>query len=183
MIVLLTGPPAAGKRTVGALLAERTGARLIDNHLINDPVFTALGADGRGALPEVAFTMADRVREVVYEAVLAADPRISHIFTSWLIDTPQDAAKAEQFRALAARRGTDYHPVWLTCDEDELRRRVELPDRLVRNKLRDPSMVAEAVGRGVAGAPDDALRIDTSSITAGETADRIAAWISDRGAC
>lgn len=103
--------------------------------------------------------------------------------SSWLIDTPQDAAKAEQFRALAARRGTDYHPVWLTCDEDELRRRVELPDRLVRNKLRDPSMVAEAVGRGVAGAPDDALRIDTSSITAGETADRIAAWISDRGAC
>lgn len=91
-ILQLVGPPASGKRTIGALVAERTGAALVDNHLINDPVFTALGVNGLGSLHPQALPMAARVREIVHEAVPAAPPATSHIFTGWLVDTPEDAA-------------------------------------------------------------------------------------------
>ncbi|MEQ4204019.1 hypothetical protein [Actinopolymorpha sp. B9G3] len=51
-ITYLVGPPASGKLTIGLELSAMTGAALIDNHLINDPIFLAYGADGRTPLPE-----------------------------------------------------------------------------------------------------------------------------------
>ncbi|GGB42398.1 hypothetical protein GCM10011492_36740 [Flexivirga endophytica] len=177
MIVQLVGPPACGKRTIGAALAERTGARLVDNHLINDPVFTALGVNGHGSLPPQAIPMAGRVRQIVHEAALAAPADISHIFTNWLVDTPEDARAADEIRNLARIRGADFYPVWLSCDPAEIRDRLVLPDRAVRNKLRDPSMVEDIVSRGTTPAPDDALQLDTSAGSPQAAAAQIVAWI------
>lgn len=177
MIVQLVGPPACGKRTIGAALAQRCGAKLIDNHLINDPVFTALGVNGLGDLPPEAIPMAGRVRAIVHEAILAAPADISHILTNWLVDTPQDARAADDIRALAAQRRAHFYPVWLRCDLEQLRSRLSRPDRAVRNKLRDPSRVDDIVARGTTPAPDDALQLDTSDGTPEVAADEIMAWI------
>lgn len=176
-ILQLVGPPASGKRTIGALVAERTGAALVDNHLINDPVFTALGANGFGTLPPQAFTLASRVQEVVHEAVLAAPPEISHVFTKFWVDEPGDAAQESRMRVLARRRGVPFYPVWLTCDHGELRRRIGLSDRAARNKLRDVSVLAPLLAKPLLPAPGDALQLDTSAATAVETADRIVEWL------
>lgn len=177
MIVQLVGPPACGKRTIGAALAERTGARLVDNHLINDPVFTALGVNGHGSLPPQALPMAGRVREIVHEAVLAAPVHVSHIFTNWLVDTPEDARAADEIRELARIRGADFYPVWLTCDAATIRDRLVLPDRAVRNKLRDPSRVEHILAQGTLPAPHGALQLDTSVGTPQGAAAEIVAWI------
>ncbi|WP_446665779.1 AAA family ATPase [Flexivirga sp. B27] len=176
-IVQLVGPPASGKRTIGALLAERTGAALIDNHLVNDPVFTAIGADGFGQLPKSAFVLAKRVAEVVHEAVLAAPAELGHIFTKFWVDEPGDAAQEVQMRALAQRRGVPFYPVWLTCDADELCRRVVLPERRTRNKMRDPDALADLIRMPVLPTPDDALQLDTTQLDADEAAAEILAWI------
>jgi len=45
-IIVLIGFAGTGKFTIGRELCERTGAKLIDNHLINNPVFKVLNADG-----------------------------------------------------------------------------------------------------------------------------------------
>lgn len=177
MIVQLVGPPACGKRTIGAALAARTGARLIDNHLINDPVFTALGVNGLGDLHPQAIPMAGKVRKIVHQAVLAAPAETSHIFTNWLVDTPEDARAAVVIRELARARGAGFFPVWLTCDVEQIRDRLSLPDRAVRNKLRDPSRVDDIIAQGITPAPDDALRLDTSAGTPHDAAAEIAAWI------
>jgi len=177
MIVQLVGPPACGKRTIGALIAQRTGAALIDNHLINDPVFTALGVDGMGELHPLAIPMAGRVRRIVYEAVLAAPPETSHVLTNWLVDTPEDALASQRLRELAVTRGAELYPVWLTCDAQQLRQRMTLPDRAVRNKLRDPSRVDAVLAAGLVPAPDDALQLDTTELDATSAADEILAWI------
>lgn len=179
-IVQLVGPPASGKRTIGALIAERTGAALIDNHLINDPVFTAIGANGFGALPARAFGLAKEVQAIVHEAVLAAPAGVSHIFTKFWVDEPGDAAQESQMRALADRRGVPFLPVWLRCEENELRRRVGLHDRAARNKLRDPAVLAQLLAEPLLPAPADALELDTTSATAWESADRIVEWLDGR---
>lgn len=179
-ILQLVGPPASGKRTIGALVAERTGAALVDNHLINDPVFTALGVNGMGSLHPQALPMAGRVRRIVHEAVLAAPPETSHIFTTWLVDTPEDAAAFEVVRKLAAERGATFHAVWLSCAPAEMGRRLTLPDRAVRNKLRDPSKLDDIVSLGAAPPPADALRLDTTRTSATDTADRIVEWLDGR---
>lgn len=177
MIVQLVGPPACGKRTIGTLLAQRTGAALIDNHLVNDPVFTAIGANGFGTLPPSAFILAKRVAEVVHEAVLIAPPGLGHIFTKFWVDEPGDAAQEVQMRAVAQRRGVPFYPVWLTCEANELRRRVTLPERRSRNKMRDPAALSELIRTPLLPAPDDALQLDTTLIDADEAAAEILAWI------
>ena len=55
-IVLLIGFAGTGKYTIGRELCERTGAKLIDNHLINNPIFKVTNADG------VTPRIGDRVR-------------------------------------------------------------------------------------------------------------------------
>lgn len=70
----LVGPPGCGKRTVGQALSRLTGAALLDNHLANDPVFTAFGLDGVRPVPDHAWPFVARIRAVLHEAALAAPP-------------------------------------------------------------------------------------------------------------
>ena len=50
-IIYLIGIPAVGKYTVAKEIGRMTGARVVDNQLINTPVFSVLGYDGTDAFP------------------------------------------------------------------------------------------------------------------------------------
>lgn len=170
-VYYLVGPPACGKRTVALELASLTGAAVIDNHLINDPVFTAIGANGRDPLPEIALRLAHRVRRVVLEAAELAPPALSHILTNCLADIPSDHAQLASIRNLATTRGARFVPVWMTCDTAELIRRVTLPERTVRNKLRDADALRGLLGRiDWMSPPADAIVLDTAALTPAEAA-------------
>ncbi|GHG09657.1 hypothetical protein GCM10017783_22740 [Deinococcus piscis] len=171
----LIGPPGSGKRTVGLELSQLTGAALLDNHIINDPVFTAFGADG-GALPPEIWTFTRRVREVVLEAVAAAPAELSHIFTNYLADLPGEAETIDQFAALARQRGAAFVPVYLTCPTEELLRRMPLPERRARLKPNDPAALQEVLDKsGVLPVPQGMLTLDTSRLSPQQAAQAIAA--------
>ena len=109
--------------------------------------------------------------------MLAAPSTVEHIFTNWLADTDKDAAYLEVVRALASVRGAIFAPVWLSCDASELTRRVSRPERLARNKLRDPErLVVELEQKGTLPAPPDALRLDTTDLEPRDAARRIIAF-------
>lgn len=178
-ITHLVGPPAAGKRTIGLALSARTGAALIDNHLINDPIFRAYGLDGVTPIPGWLWTLVEQVAEATKTAVRRAPASVSHILTNYINKAEaEDPQLLQEFRDLAADRGAQYIPVWLTCPAAELARRVDLPDRhAARVKLRDPETVVRLVNeKGLADPPPDALVLDTSTMSAQEAAERIAAW-------
>nr|WP_174257355.1 AAA family ATPase [Phytoactinopolyspora alkaliphila] len=170
----MVGPPAVGKHTIGSELADLTGAALIDNHLVNDPIFRAYGADGRTPLPDWVWELVERVREATMTAVTDARPEVSHIFTNYLSSEPEDEQFVQMLRDTAAGRGAQFVPVWLTCPEDELVRRVALPGRAERHKLRDADALRTILRtQGVLPAPPDALVLDTSAIPSPEAAQRI----------
>ncbi|GAB3588747.1 AAA family ATPase [Calidifontibacter terrae] len=175
VLYYLVGPPAVGKLTIGSLLRERTGAALIDNHLINDPVFVPMGVD-RTTDISVTDALRKRVHEVVLEAAQAAPAHVSHIFTNWLPDEPSNAQLVQTLANLARVRGAQFLPIWLTCDERELLRRVTSADRGARAKLRDPAVLRELLKRPGLPAPADALQLDTTDLTPAESADRIVAF-------
>ncbi|MGI8919344.1 MAG: hypothetical protein ACR2H6_12160 [Pyrinomonadaceae bacterium] len=45
-MIVLIGFAGTGKYTIGRELCELTGAKLIDSHLINNPVFKVVNPDG-----------------------------------------------------------------------------------------------------------------------------------------
>lgn len=180
-LYLLVGPPGSGKRTVGQQLSRLTGAALLDNHLTDDPVFQAFGLDGVKPVPPEAWSFASRMRAVLREAVAASPRELSHIFTIYLSDQPGEAEALERFRALATERGVPFVPVWLTCPLPELERRMLLPERAERLKLRDPAGLRELMANaGNLPPPPDALVLDTSELLPAEAARRIAAFAEAR---
>ena len=174
-VYYLIGWPGSGKRTVGLALAALTGARLLDNHLINDPIFQAVGATGVGPLPEGTWPLVARVEAAVLEAVLLAPPELSFIFTNVLVQRPGELETFESRRRLAAARKARFVPVWLLCNEAELRRRMPLADRRARLKLRDEAGLTRMLELhgALLPPPPGALILHTDQRSPEETAQQI----------
>ena len=173
----LVGPPASGKRTIGLALSRLTGAVLLDNHLFNDAVFKPYGADGLRPVPDEIHALAAQVRKLGLEAAQLAPPDVSQIFTSYLTNRPSGPAALSWVRGLAAARSARYVPVWLECSMGELERRIALPERLERAKMRDPVQLRELMEKvGNLPPPPDALVMDTASLEPVEAAQQIATF-------
>lgn len=171
---LLQGAPAVGKLTLARELEARTGAIVVDNHLVNNAVFIPLGM---GRDDEVTLEQTDalraRVLDVVLEATLAAPARLSHVFTNWLPDDPANAAHVERLRELAARRGARFVPVWMSASPEALTARVAAPGRAERSKLVDPVVLRELLAHPELPPPADALTLELSETTPAQAAQQV----------
>jgi hypothetical protein len=139
-IVVLIGFAGTGKYTIGRELCRRTGAKLIDNHLINNSLFTAVNADGVTPLPNAIWGKVRAMRQIVYETIRElSPPNLSFVFTSQLYESePADHAGFADLVGLAKSRGSLFVPVRLLCEVDELCRRIVNPGRAERLKQISP---------------------------------------------
>jgi hypothetical protein len=135
-IILLMGFAGTGKYTIGRGLSDLTGAKLVDNHLINNPIFTVVNADGVTPLPEPVWDKVKQIRRLVYGAIRElSPPNLSFIFTMELRqNNPADHFSFNEVKKLAAARGSLFVPFRLVCDAEELCRRVKTPERAERLK-------------------------------------------------
>jgi hypothetical protein len=135
-IVLLMGFPGTGKYTIGRELVKLTGAKLIDNHLINNPVFTAINADGIRPLPAGVWDKVSSIRQIVYESIRElSPPGLSFIFTIHVVERSAGDHKAFlDLAELAQARKSLFVPFRLVCEVEELCRRVVDPARAERLK-------------------------------------------------
>lgn len=139
-IILLIGFAGTGKYTIGRRLSELTGAKLVDNHLINNPIFTVVNADGVTPLPAPVWDKVKQIRRIVYDSIRElAPPNLSFIFTMELRqNNPADHFSFNELKKLAAARGSLFVPFRLVCDVEELCRRVTMPERAERLKEISP---------------------------------------------
>ena len=139
-IVALIGFAGTGKYTIGRELCERTGARLIHNHLINNPIFSVINADGVTPLPAGVWDRVKEIREVVYQAIRELSPaEMSFVITTELRESnPLDHLAFQNLAELAAARQsrTDSSD----CGVEELCRRVADPERIAMLKSISPEL-------------------------------------------
>ncbi|MFB9991458.1 hypothetical protein ACFFLM_05675 [Deinococcus oregonensis] len=172
----LIGPPASGKRTIGQLLERQTGAVLLDNHLWSDPIFRACGVTGHHELPAGLGPLREQVRLAVMEAAKLAPVSVSHIFTNYLTSEAKEEETYGSLSALAKARGAVFVPVVLTCDREELARRINRPERQDRLKLKSAELLATLLDtRGAFGAPPGVPVLDTTELGPAAAAQHIAA--------
>ena len=179
MLVLIVGPPAVGKMTVGHELARRTGLRLFHNHHTIELVlrFFAFGTPAYRRL-------VDEFRRRVFEEVAASDlPGL--IFTYvWAFNDPRDAAAIERYSAIFRERGGRVVIAELEASQEERLRRNETAFRLVekpskrnveasRRQLLADDAEYQLNSRGVFDGRADYFRLDTTDVSAGDTAERI----------
>ena len=186
ILVIVVGPPAVGKMTVGHALAERTGFRLFHNHHTIDLVLRFFPF----ATPPFA-RLVGEFRRRIFEEVAASDlPGL--IFTYvWAFDDPRDAAAVERYTAPFRTRGARVVFVELEATQAERLRRNETEFRLAEKPLkRDLAQSRQQLletdakyrlnSRGEFDGRPDYLRIDTTSLAASSVAERVIAHFALR---
>ena len=137
-IIYLIGIPAVGKYTIAREIGRMTGAKVVDNQLINTPVFSVVGYDGTSAFPfpQGAWAHIEKIQRAVLAVIRDyCPPEDSFVFTNVLdAKAPGDKACFRRIQRLAKERKAGFFPVWLTCDAEMLRQRKDTPERRARLK-------------------------------------------------
>jgi hypothetical protein len=165
-LIIIHGPPAAGKYTVGKVLADVSGFRLFHNHLSIDCVKPVLdfGTDAFWRLNV-------KIRcDVIAEAAKA---NVSVIHTLCYAKGTEDDQFFADIIAAAEDNSGEVYLVLLTCSDDERRRRIQDESRAVLGKLTDPGAVPSRVNLDATYDGRETLVVDNTSLSPKETADRI----------
>lgn len=167
-LIFLYGPPAAGKLTIGRILAERTGMKLFHNHLIVDAV---------GAVFPFGSAEFVRLRELFWMETIAAAIRSgqSLIFTF----APEPSVSEDFPRRVSdivSDLGGETVYVALSVDDAEQEARIDHPARAGFGKLRSLELlraVRPSMRSCMAMMPEPRLVIETGSVTPDQAADAI----------
>jgi predicted kinase len=183
-IIYLIGTQAVGKYTVAKEIGRMTGAKVIDNMVINSPVFIAAGYDGLDSFrfPACAEAQIEKIHRAVMTVVRDCPPDESFVFTNVLdADEPKDKVWYRRVERAAKHRNAAFFPVWLTCEPGVIRQRKNLADRKARLKDIDLTNVSRWSNEfKVLKMPHpNALTLDTSNCEPGRTARRILKHITD----
>lgn len=185
-LVVVFGPPAVGKMTVGYELEKLTGLRLFHNHMTIDLVlrFFDYGTPPFGRL-------VNEFRRRIFEEVAASDlPGL--IFTYvWALDHPEDKEFIDKTSEIFRSHGGETYFVELAANLDERLRRNETAFRLSekrskhdREKSRSNLLELEREYKLNSNAdffyPDRHLYIDNSNLDPDVVARRIAAWLDSK---
>jgi len=185
-LVMIFGPPAVGKMTVGHELMKLTGFRLFHNHMTVDPVLDIFEF---GSPPFTRLVTSFR-RMILEEAADSDLPGLVFTYV-WALDDAGDRELVNKFSSIVTSRGGQVHFVELTATQQE---------RLVRNATdfrleRKPSQrdveasrsrlldldrrwlmnTGDQVAWSELMPGQECLRIDNTSLPADEVARRIVA--------
>jgi len=182
-IIYLIGFPGSGKYTIAEQIRELTGAKLVDNHLINNPVFSVIETDGVSPIPDPVWQKVDAVRRIVLDTIREfSSPHFSFVFTNHLVDgDPSDVRAFLEIAALAAERRSTFVPVRLFCDEEELCRRIVSADRIRRFKDISPDNARHRfrTRRILSVDHPHLLDLDVTKLTAAQAAQQIVRHAQD----
>lgn len=124
-LIIIFGPHAVGKMTVGQALSKKTGIPLFHNH---ESIELALRM-----MPDSSSwnALSNEIREVVFKHV-AKDHQKGLIFTfMWALDHQEDHNYINQLEALFTSHGADVYYVELYADKEERIKRNITENRLL----------------------------------------------------
>ncbi len=177
--VVIFGPPAVGKMTVGVELAQRTGFKLFHNHMTIDLVLNFFPFGD----PQF-HKLVGEFRRRIFEEVAQSDlPGL--IFTYvWALDLPGDKAEIDRYCEIFRQQGAQVCFVELEADQDERLKRNQSDFRLAqkpskRDVARSEQNLLESDERHQLNSggdffyPQEHIKINTTSLSAAETAEQI----------
>jgi shikimate kinase len=165
-LVVLTGPPAAGKTAVGRLLAERLGAAFVDTDAeieaaVGKPVGDIFIDDGEAAFRDLERAAAERALTAAGAVVALGSGAVTDPGVQRMLDGKPVAYLAAGFPAIARRLGLD-------------RPRVVMPGN-PRGRLRGMLDERRPVYERLA-----TVTVQADELAPEEIADEIAAWLEAR---
>ena len=86
-IIYLIGFPGTGKYTIAKEIAKKANFKVIDNHLINNPILSVLEIDRKTKVPSEIWKKISEVKEIVFDTILNySAENANFIFTNHLVE-------------------------------------------------------------------------------------------------
>jgi hypothetical protein len=138
--IYLIGFAGCGKLTIAKAIQKKLDCILIDNHFINNVIFSLIDPDGKSKLPDKVWENVNKVRSAVFDTIrYVAKPGRTFLFTNELLEGEEyDRTVFAEIAGLARDRNALFLPVRLTISPEELSRRVVSPGRAEQFKEIDP---------------------------------------------
>ena len=130
-LVLIIGPPAAGKMTVGVELARLTGFKLFHNHMTIEPFIDIFEWDS----PAFQRLRSEFRSRVIEEAVASDLPGLIFTFV-WALDVVEDRQYVDELIAPVLEAGGRVDVVELLADQETRLAREGTPYRLEHKRTK-----------------------------------------------
>lgn len=142
--------PGVGKYTIAKVLQPLVDAKIVDNHLINNALFSLIDLNAP-ALPDAIWQQTQKVREAVFHTIETMSPmEYNFIFTNAInADDTYDQNILNSVMNLAAKRNATYIPVRLSCDQEENIKRFTDTNRSNRLKPTNEQIIQRRIERNV----------------------------------
>lgn len=151
-VIHLLGAPGTGKYTIAQEMLKLCDIRLVDNHLINNPLFSLVRLDGKTPLPARIWDNVIKIWDAVADTMVHISPReFSFVLTNGLFEgDDEDRKHMLNMKRVADERGGIYVPVRLVIsDVEEHIRRITADSRSARMKETDPAAPHKYASREV----------------------------------
>lgn len=184
-IIYLLGYPGTGKYTIGKEICDQNSRfRLVDNHLVNNPIFSIINADGKTPLPVSVWEAVGKIWDAVLDTmVYVSPPDFNFVMTNALFNSEGDKAWFDQIENMANARNAKFVPVVLRVSVEEHQKRIGRADRRERMKETDPKSPQRYALLDNLYVPDhpNLLTLDVSDIPPSESAQIILNYLNQAG--
>lgn len=184
VIIYLFGFAGCGKLTIARAIQSQLDCILVDNHRINNVIFSLIDPDGKSRLPSRVWKNVAMVRAAVFDTIRhLAKPGRNFIFTNELLQGDEGARKVfVDIAELAKERQALFLPVRLLISPEALAHRVVSPGRAENFKETNPQAALDKAREREVFKPDrfPYIELDITALTPQEAAEQILVELSDR---
>ena len=168
-LIVLYGPPAAGKYTITKALSEKTGYKLFHNHLTVDLLKTIFTF----GTPDF-FRLNQKIRLDIFEQ--AAKENIPGVIFTFVYAKGIDDNFIRQLIETVTSNGGEVKFVQIYCEKEELLKRVTEESRKQFHKMKSPETLSQALSeKDWISLIDfvESAKIDSTHLTVDETVAKV----------
>lgn len=144
--IYLIGHAGVGKYTIAKELSK-FNFKVVDNHLINNPIFSLLDLDGTTPIKVDAWKAINEIRKSVLGFV-CQDTQSNYVFTNQLLEEKIDHVIYNQVKNTAEARESIFIPVKLIIsDESEHKKRISNPQR--KERFKETTLPLDRIAKGL----------------------------------
>lgn len=183
-VILIFGPQAVGKMTIGEKLSVEFNLPLLHNHVTLDAIWPYIGWN------ETTFKLSDQLRLDIFNYISEAETHNGIIFTFvWAFNRKEDWEYVEEIKNIFNKEHQELYFIELEADVEERLRRNKTENRLAKKPSKrdieysEQELLTSLEKHRLNSLPNEIdearyIRLNTTNMDTEEASERLIQWIN-----
>lgn len=183
-VILIFGPQAVGKMSIGEKISENTGLPLFHNHVTLDAIWPYIGWNN------TTFELSEQLRLGIFKHISEDECHDGIIFTFvWSFDNEKDWNYIEKLKSLFNKKHQELYFIELEAELEERLKRNKSENRLLKKpskrniEFSEYELLTSGEKYRLNSHPNEIkeeryLRLDVTNLDVNESSEKIIEWMS-----